>query len=177
MPFQKGQSGNPTGRPAGIPDKRRKIAESLESKAPAIWRKAVALALAGDGVALKIVCDRILPPLKSRAEPLRVNPDDFGDRPGDQAQGVIRAVFAGEISPDTAADVMALIRTAVDVIVSTEVIERLAAIEERIADLAEGRQTRPAVVRTADADDPLAAAAGALRLITHPPLARMETAN
>ena len=50
MPFVKGQSGNPAGRPPGISDRRSVVKELLLPEAPKLVAKAVELALEGDSV-------------------------------------------------------------------------------------------------------------------------------
>ena len=65
MVFKPGESGNPSGRPAGLKDKRATYREQLEASAPELIDKIVVLALKGDLAALKICIDRILPTLKS----------------------------------------------------------------------------------------------------------------
>ncbi len=54
MTFKRGQSGNPDGRPPGIPDKRTALRELLLPHADALVGKAVERALAGDASALRI---------------------------------------------------------------------------------------------------------------------------
>lgn len=64
-PFQKGQSGNPSGRPKGARNHAtRAVLALLDGEAEAITRKAVELALEGDGVALRLCLERLCPPRK-----------------------------------------------------------------------------------------------------------------
>jgi len=65
MSFQKGQSGNPSGRPKGAKDKRTELRELLQPHAPALIEKAVEMALDGDTTALKMCLDRIIPAMRS----------------------------------------------------------------------------------------------------------------
>src|SRR5215831_3861814 len=65
--FQKGQSGNPRGRPAGSRNNATLACEALlEGQAEALTQKAVEMALSGDTVALKLCLERIYPPRKDR---------------------------------------------------------------------------------------------------------------
>ncbi|CAJ0691643.1 hypothetical protein KXR69_16090 [Ralstonia holmesii] len=52
MAFQKGQSGNPAGKPKGAKDKRTALRELLQPHAEQLVQKAVKLALDGDTTAL-----------------------------------------------------------------------------------------------------------------------------
>src|SRR5260370_33248870 len=70
-PCVRGESGNPAGRPMGARHKATVAAEALlDGEAEALTRKAVEMALAGDGTALRLCLDRILPPRRER--PVRV---------------------------------------------------------------------------------------------------------
>jgi Family of unknown function (DUF5681) len=65
--FQKGRSGNPAGRPPGSRNKATLAAEMLlDGEAAALTRQAVARALAGSDLALKLCLDRILAPRRER---------------------------------------------------------------------------------------------------------------
>ena len=65
--FQKGQSGNPAGRPKGARHKVTiAVKELLEGEAEAITRKAIEMAKAGDTVALRLCLDRLTPARKDR---------------------------------------------------------------------------------------------------------------
>jgi hypothetical protein len=67
-PFQKGQSGNPAGKPKGARHRATLAAETLlDGAAEALTRKAVELALGGNVLALRLCLDRILPPRRERA--------------------------------------------------------------------------------------------------------------
>ena len=64
--FRKGRSGNPKGRALGSRNKATQTAELLlDGEAEALTRRAVELAL-GDGMALRLCLDRIIPPRRGR---------------------------------------------------------------------------------------------------------------
>ncbi len=65
MPFEPGQSGNPSGRPIGIVDKRIKHRELFLARAPELINKAIDMALAGDVAAMKLCIDRIAPKISN----------------------------------------------------------------------------------------------------------------
>ncbi len=59
--FQKGKSGNPTGKPKGALNKRPPLTKLLEPHAEALVAKMLELALAGDPVALRLCIERLIP--------------------------------------------------------------------------------------------------------------------
>ena len=60
--WRKGQSGNPCGKPRGARHKATLAAEALlDGEAAALTRKAIERALEGDGVAVRLCLERILP--------------------------------------------------------------------------------------------------------------------
>ena len=61
MPFKKGESGNPNGRPQGIKDRRTLFAEILDDHKIDLISKAVELALSGNEQMLRLLLDRLLP--------------------------------------------------------------------------------------------------------------------
>lgn len=65
--YQKGQSGNPAGRPKGsLNQTTLACQELLDGEAGAITRKAVEIALEGDLTAIRLCLERIIPPRKER---------------------------------------------------------------------------------------------------------------
>ncbi len=72
MPFKKGRSGNPNGKPRGALNKTTIIAQSLlEGEAEALVRKVVQLALEGDPACLRICLERLVPVKKDA--PIRID--------------------------------------------------------------------------------------------------------
>lgn len=65
MPFEKGVSGNPRGRPKGTGDKRTELRSLLDPHAPDLVEKVVEKALSGDMAAMRLCLDRCIPTYKS----------------------------------------------------------------------------------------------------------------
>ena len=62
MQFQKGQSGNPAGRPRGSRNKASiRMQEMLEEKTEKLVNKLIKMALAGNIGALRLCLDRLVP--------------------------------------------------------------------------------------------------------------------
>lgn len=63
--FQKGQSGNPNGRPKGSRNKASLIVQSMiEGEAEEIAKKLLEMAKQGEMQAIKMIVERLLPPMK-----------------------------------------------------------------------------------------------------------------
>jgi hypothetical protein len=68
MTYEKGQSGNPAGRPPGSRNKATILAETMfESEAETIIRMAIDKAKAGDITAIRLCLERVFPRLKDSA--------------------------------------------------------------------------------------------------------------
>lgn len=65
MKFEKGTSGNPSGRPRGIVDKRVRLREQIQEHAEELIGLAIQRAKDGDGMALRLLLDRIVPTLRA----------------------------------------------------------------------------------------------------------------
>lgn len=97
MPFQKGQSGNPAGRPQGSRNKVTLALDAmLEGEAAAVLRTLIDAAMDGDTQAAKALLDRVYPKRKHGA----VVVDGFdADAPvPDQARAILIAVTSGHMS-------------------------------------------------------------------------------
>ena len=68
MQWQKGQSGNPAGRPRGSRNKTTMLMQNLlEGEAEAIARKAIEMAKDGDMAAIRVCMDRLAPARRGAA--------------------------------------------------------------------------------------------------------------
>ncbi len=64
MTFLPGQSGNPSGRPKGIVDRRAEWRELLQTHAKDLIEKLIEEAKAGEPTALRLCIERLLPRIK-----------------------------------------------------------------------------------------------------------------
>jgi len=131
-PFEPGKSGNPNGRPKGARNHATIIAEALlDGEADAITRKLIEKALGGDGGALRLCLDRLLPPRRERTVTfqLPVKVETVADATS-ASSSVLAAVSAGHLSLDEASTVMGLISSHVRFLEITEIEARLAVLEK-----------------------------------------------
>jgi hypothetical protein len=130
MPFQKGESGNPAGRPRGSRNRATLLMESLlADDAEAIGRKAIEMAKQGDMAAIRLCMDRLSPARKGEPVAFELPPLD---KPADSvaaAATIVAAVAAGELTPSEGADLAKVIDIYVRAIETKAFDERLTKIE------------------------------------------------
>ncbi len=120
------------GRPKGARNRATQaVLALLEGEAEALSRKAVQMALAGDGVALRLCLDRIAPSRKDSPVmfplPRMVNARDAAQAAG----AVLEAVSMGDLTPTEGAQVMGLVDAYRRTLEVTELEARLVALEGR----------------------------------------------
>jgi hypothetical protein len=129
--FRKGRSGNPKGRPLGARNKATQCAELLlDGEAEALTRRAVELALAGDGMALRLCLERIIPPRRGR--PVRLGLPlvrDAADLGGTMA-AITNAAVDGSITPGEAAELARVVEIFVRAVETSDFERRLRELEE-----------------------------------------------
>jgi Family of unknown function (DUF5681) len=133
MPFQKGQSGNPAGRPRGIVNRATALAQNLLSEhAEWIARKVIELAEAGDMAALRVCMERLVPPIKHQPVAVELPPIE---KPADSVEAVASiaaAVAAGDLTAAEAAELAKVVDVYVRALDSKGFNERLSALEKEI---------------------------------------------
>ncbi|MBO1520639.1 DUF5681 domain-containing protein [Oceanisphaera pacifica] len=129
--FKAGKSGNPAGRPKGIPDSRSALRRELEKHGEELLNTVVKMALEGDASALKLCLERIMPPVKPSAEPVTF--ELSGDTLTEQAQSILKAIAQGELDPITGRQLLAAIADLSKITEIDELSRRLDELEERTA--------------------------------------------
>jgi hypothetical protein len=131
--FKPGESGNPNGRPRGARNKTTLAVEALlDGEADAITRKAIELAKAGDGAALRMCMDRIAPARKDNPVQFDLPKMEKAADAVTAAGAIAAAVAAGDITPQEAGEFSKLVDSFTRAITTTEVAERLTAIERQL---------------------------------------------
>lgn len=135
-PFQKGQSGNPSGRPPGS---RNRVLVALdqagEDAAPRLLATLIKAGMAGDVAAAKLVMDRIWPAQKSRPVALDLPAiTDAGSLLAAMSR-IIEATARGEISPDEAQGFAAIVESTRKTIETAEIERRISELEAADEDI------------------------------------------
>jgi hypothetical protein len=132
--FQKGQSGNPKGRPPGSRNKTTLAVDALlDGEANALTRKAIELAKNGDVTALRLCMDRIAPIRKDRPVTFALPPIASASDAAKASASLVAAVSVGEITPSQAVEVGRLLETYVRTLEVTELEERLGKLERMMS--------------------------------------------
>jgi hypothetical protein len=134
MPFQKGQSGNPAGRPAGARGKSMILADEMfAGEAEDIIRAAIDLAKGGDTSAMRLCLDRIAPRPRERTVSFALPPLNSAADAAAAVAAVIEAVGAGEVAPAEASALLKLVDAFLRTLEMTSFEERIARLERKRA--------------------------------------------
>ena len=125
--FQKGTSGNPRGRPVGIPSPTAKLRQVIADDLLEIISALVEKAKGGDVGAANLLLSRCLPPLRpqSEAEDLSI----AGASLRETAGGVAAATLTGQLSPTVGNELMSMIGAQARVVETADLAERITRIE------------------------------------------------
>ena len=130
MPFQKGESGNPAGRPRGARNRTTVLLENVFAEdAEAIARKAIELAKAGETAALRMCLDRLVPARKDEPVVFDLQPLDTAADSVAAAARIVAAVAAGDLTPSEAMDLAKVIDVYVGALATKGFEERLNKLE------------------------------------------------
>ena len=128
--FAPGVSGNPAGKPAGARHKvTRAIEALLDGEHEALTRKAIEKALEGDMVALRLCLDRLAPPRKDAPISIHLPAVRSAVDAVEASAAVLAAVAAGEITPDEAGRLMALLTAHKGIVETGNLEQRISALE------------------------------------------------
>ena len=132
--FEKGSSGNPTGKKPGTRNRTTMAAQSLlDGETEAITRKCVEMALDGDSTAMRLCFERIAPVRRGRAIKLELPAINSAQDICDALSTVVSAMAVGEVTPEEASVVADLIERKRRAIETVELERRIADLEQRRA--------------------------------------------
>ena len=137
MPFVKGQSGNPAGRPPGRRNRATLELEAmLDAEAPELFKQLIERAHDGEDWPMRFLLERLLPARRERPVPLRLPRIEVPDDAVRATAEITEAVGSGEVTPREAADLLRMIEgqsRALDVRADGTVAARLANLEGNVA--------------------------------------------
>jgi hypothetical protein len=129
-PWAKGQSGNPAGRRRGSRNKATLMAERyLDGEAEGLARKAVEMAYAGDGLALRLCLERMIAPRRERPQPFALPRVETAADLAPAMAAVMAAAARGVITTGQAAEMASVIATRLRAIEVAEFDRHLTALE------------------------------------------------
>ncbi|MES2247902.1 MAG: DUF5681 domain-containing protein [Pseudomonadota bacterium] len=107
MPWKKGQSGNPNGRAkVDTAAARAAMRETISKSVPAIVKKLVALAKAGDVQAARTLLERVLPVVKSESLSVSLPEVAAAATATQQSELIVKAVAEGRLAPDVGSELL-----------------------------------------------------------------------
>ena len=130
MVWKKGESGNPTGKPAGTRNKATVMVQTImERGAKEITEAVVGLAKKGDLSAARLVLERLVPPVKERPIFLALPDTSTTDGIADAQQAILQAVAAGDLLPGEAATMAGIVEARRKAVETNELEARISALE------------------------------------------------
>lgn len=132
--FQKGHSGNPTGKKPGTPNKRTKLAKLFEPHAEKLIDKTIELALAGDVNALRLSIERLIP--KATNQQIQIDLQDLDVACSSSLSTIGKKIFEaitnGAVTPDDGKQLMSVLDSQSKLILTTDLSRRLDILENQI---------------------------------------------
>jgi hypothetical protein len=128
--FQKGQSGNPQGRPPGARNRTTVAMEALlDDEAETILRTVIGKAKEGDTTALRLCLERVVPVRRERCIQFAFPPIETAADAAKAAAALVTGVANGELTPAEAGELGRLIDNFVRALEASEFDARLRRLE------------------------------------------------
>jgi hypothetical protein len=102
VPFIKGKSGNPAGRPKGIPDRRTRLSQAIQDGIESVIEVVRARAQDGDMSAAALLLSRAVPTLKAESAERVVFAFDSSKSLSEQLAAIAQAAADGDITLEQA---------------------------------------------------------------------------
>ncbi|GAB3371902.1 hypothetical protein GCM10027431_21500 [Lysobacter rhizosphaerae] len=122
--------GNPKGRPRGVVDRRNEWREALASHLPALIDQLVAKAKAGDKFAIKLILERVAPPLRPHSQPILIAGMENVSLTT-KAEAVLKAIGAGQVPVDAGRGLLDAISVVAKITEIDDLLKRVQALEQK----------------------------------------------
>jgi Family of unknown function (DUF5681) len=133
-PFEPGQSGNPAGRLRGSRNRATRFAQALlDNDLEALVTKAIARALEGDALALKLCVERILSPQRQTRVSFEMPPLATAEDAMKALAAIAAATAEGELAPTEARDLSVPVNGFLKALETHDFERRLQALERSAA--------------------------------------------
>ena len=129
MPFKKGQSGNPKGRPKKNSATVERLRESIEKELPTIISQLTKAAKDGDIQATKLLLDRSIPAIKPIQQTVTVEGLNSNSL-SKQGEALVTAMGNGHISAEQAQSMLSGLTSLSRIKEIDEIERRISALEE-----------------------------------------------
>lgn len=126
--WQKGQSGNPNGRPPGTSDVGR-LRAAISEHLPEIIGQLVEKARGGDTQAARLLLERVLPPVKAIEATVEIVLPE-GATLTEQGEAIVRAAAQGSLAPGQAGALLTGLGSIARLKEVDELTKRLEALEK-----------------------------------------------
>jgi len=126
-PFAPGNPGKPHGARHRV---TRAVELLMQGEHEKLTRIAIDKALDGDTAALRLCLDRIAPSRRDAPISIELPPVRTAAEAADASAAVLASVAKGEVTPDEAGRVMALLVSHKSIVAAGELEQRIAALEE-----------------------------------------------
>jgi len=126
-PFAPGNPGRPHGARHHV---TRAVELLMEGEHEQLTRIAIDKALDGDTAALRLCLDRIAPPRRDVPVSIALPPVRSAEEAAEASSSVLASVAKGEVTPDEAGRIMALLASHKSIMAAGDLERRIAALEE-----------------------------------------------
>jgi hypothetical protein len=141
MPFIKGESGNPAGRPLGARNRKSLLVEAmLDAESESLGRRMIERALDGDAGALRLCMERVLPRGRDRIVPYALPPIESAADARRAATMISVAIGTGELTPREGMDLLRVVEKCGQIVAAAEAAEQAARRAQLKAELLESVQ-------------------------------------
>ena len=131
-PFVKGQSGNPNGRPEGSRNKATILAQALlNGQAEELIQQCIEKALDGDGMAMRLCIERLVPPRKDSPVNLDLPKMECVEDTIKAMAVISSGVADGELTPSEGQILSGMVENYRKAIETTELEQRIGELEKK----------------------------------------------